>query len=514
MMTMILRFSIIFSIAHSFVGPSCPSFVARRYLRLSPREEPFEFSDFGDFVAGEPSSSSPVSSQLQDRFQQVQHLEREKSEVISKNWNEGNWKVRGFSLDRFDPQADLILREGGDPHSAPIHVSKLFCSSEEPVVAVGRTDGSVVLVELGTEHWTKFDAWLSVRETSNNTLKVESQLVRSEESKSEAGPTSVPHQVIQQFVAHQGNEITALFMAENQNDETVIVTGDSSGQMSVWQLPDDAAENVVPLRNLEAHQDRIVALKMIQVENEDKDGSALLLFSASRDGSMALWDLWTGDMVFRCKCYQEDSEHGKPISILSADVLNNDIIVLGLENGFVETHVAREMIAAAAVGDACPLPNGKFLAHENGVTALRCSQGHDDGDLIIATGGADGVVKQWQLLPHTLSKRTTLQHWPRLSNQRLKGRAHLFQGHVEGPVSSLEHTSTHICSAGGDGTIRVWSAASGKELFRMDGFQDITSLCFEGEDNLITNGMRQFVCVHDFLVDIEEEIEDGYEFEW
>lgn len=59
-------------------------------------------------------------------------------------------------------------------------------------------------------------------------------------------------------------------------------------------------------------------------------------------------------------------------------------------------------------------------------------------------------------------------------------------------------------SASEDGTIRAWNVADGKESYRMDGFtKDLSSLCVLGassseDDFLVTNGMKQYVCVHDF----------------
>lgn len=75
-------------------------------------------------------------------------------------------------------------------------------------------------------------------------------------------------------------------------------------------------------------------------------------------------------------------------------------------------------------------------------------------------------------------------------------------------------------SAAADGTIRVWDAAKGTEAYRMDGFsEDLTSLCLQGcsdtdDDMLISNGMKQYVCVHDFSDGIGEESIDDYFEQW
>jgi hypothetical protein len=64
--------------------------------------------------------------------------------------------------------------------------------------------------------------------------------------------------------------------------------------------------------------------------------------------------------------------------------------------------------------------------------------------------------------------------------------------------------------------VRAWNTASGKELFRMDGFPGpIRSLCLLDSDStdestdrlrntiLVTDGMDKYVCVHDFSADDE-----------
>ncbi len=110
-----------------------------------------------------------------------------------------------------------------------------------------------------------------------------------------------------------------------------------------------------------------------------------------------------------------------------------------------------------------------------------------------------------------------MEHWPRLPTQRMQRRCHLFPGH-DGPVTTLAQQSAYdsskFLSCGRDGTIFVWSAASGDELFRMDGFsENLSSLACLGRDLLVTNGMGHFVCVHDFGID-EGASSEGYDIEW
>ncbi len=109
---------------------------------------------------------------------------------------------------------------------------------------------------------------------------------------------------------------------------------------------------------------------------------------------------------------------------------------------------------------------------------------------------------------------TRLEQWPRLANQRLSKRAHLFKGGHESAVRVIvANDSTKFLSASEDGSIVAWSATKGQQLFHMEGFSDKISSLLLLDNLLITDGMEDYVCVHDFEVD-ESEVEEGYEFEW
>ncbi len=113
---------------------------------------------------------------------------------------------------------------------------------------------------------------------------------------------------------------------------------------------------------------------------------------------------------------------------------------------------------------------------------------------------------------------TRMEHWPRIATQRMKNRAHVFSPGHTGPVTALsqqsQYDSSTFLSCGQDGSVSIWDAKSGKLLYSMDGFTStISSLeCLE-RDLLVTNGMDDLVCIHDFSVD-EDEAENGYELDW
>ena len=60
----------------------------------------------------------------------------------------------------------------------------------------------------------------------------------------------------------------------------------------------------------------------------------------------------------------------------------------------------------------------------------------------------------------------------------------------------------------------MWDAASAELLYRMDGFtSSVSSLARLGRDLLVTDGMDELVCVHDFSI-AEDAASTGYELEW
>jgi WD40 repeat protein len=138
----------------------------------------------------------------------------------------------------------------------------------------------------------------------------------------------------------------------------------------------------------------VVALSTLSYKVDDN-----LLFSASCDGSLALWDVNTGDMVCKCQMMQDE----KASHIICADVDQiRSIIYLGMATGHVIGYNVEDMIKSASTGGVCPVPSGRFMAHEGGVTAVKCA---GEGTLsrsnpgasssILLTGGSDGIVKQW-----------------------------------------------------------------------------------------------------------------------
>uniref|UniRef100_A0A7S4W063 Anaphase-promoting complex subunit 4 WD40 domain-containing protein n=3 Tax=Ditylum brightwellii TaxID=49249 RepID=A0A7S4W063_9STRA len=659
-------------------------------------------------------------NKLNERLNDFQSSQEQRQLKLQKNWSTGNWNVRGFALDKNDPTTlddDGIIDDGqqqqqrrildgsdssnsaeatgasyptsflqsspqqeqskqedqqyNDENAAfnndtpPIYISKIASdqSLHNPdIIAVGRTDGTVVLVKLGTRYLTRFtsipkivfdeakwapevDNGMEQNEQEKNSeednddqqqqeewdnkqaeenaprLKFDSELIDSQElaeqlfkdggksgfvypqdqgKDDERGKRSpynysqeeeeedvvgeyemevmeqlqqqanegIPFKILHQFRAFEKDETIASLL---YHDNMIYVSGGISGDVKVWQIQEDVVltmddnqegqqkKGVIPMQTLNrAHSNQIVCLKTLSSSNkkrelndyDDEEEEHDLLLSASLDGSFALWDLRTGDLVHRC---QLTSDHGEDVSIQCADVDTSKegeshVMYFGLNTGHVVGYCVKDVIASAGMWeeDTCPIPSCSFMAYETngkegfvlndidegmiggavgmkGVTSILCAgngliSSGGVGTSSIVTGGSDGTVKQWEIMERKIPSQPTLspptpeiklEHWPRLSTQRMKQCAHLFEGHC-GSITSLACVDrTKVLSAGADGTVRIWDRSEGKELYRMDGFTSkISSLCLE-ENRLITDGMEEYVCLHDFEVD---EIEEGKDY--
>lgn len=577
------------------------------------------FDDF-DFTAGDPASDLHSSLFRNDNlqslspsndtptrfetlldlpeFQKVIQEESKRKSLIERNWQRGNWKCRGFSLDKM-MRPDRIIQDNGDEDEEGVNhndddvikISQIaldetvvttstraalgFGVSTE-MIAVGRTDGTVYVVTLGEEYLTKFRARLLLKSDHSDNggqdeyivPRVEMEMVNENDKEEEMEetilsndfstensslkPSLSPFEIECQFQAHGRDEpISALLF----HDDTVYTASKTSGQVKSWKIDHvDGKAVVMPSHNLDgAHKDEVVALKTLSDKKNIQDvNDHNLLLSASRDGSFAIWDM-DGDMVYRCEMMNEDGD--VPVSIHCADVDTScgseHIIYLGLSDGYVVGYSVSELLSNASEGNTCTVPKCRFLAHDPlqqrqrlqhdqkekrqsgymGVTAISCGGPEHSSKMtlssILVTGGADGSIKQWEMLQYRKSSNSfnasasdengnvwKLEHWPRLTTQRMKGRAHVFQGH-DGPITTIkcdkEDNTSKILSAGSDGSIRVWNPKSGNEMYRMDGFDDVTSICLDKEI-LVTNGMNEYVCIHDF--DVDDELGSSYDLEW
>jgi hypothetical protein len=590
-----------------------------------------DFADFGGGLIGSSGSSSSSSSSflgsagdnkssyssspastpstaLQERIRQVQSQEIQKDTQMLHNWRSGNWQVRGFSLDPDSADADEMDESVPRIHACRIVVDQSSDSDHHTAnnnansggcVWVGRTNGEMVRVQLGSDYWTRFSSKLTatMQDTTNTAetetetepknndddindnddddsasgsinIQVSSQLENAEtstSSQSSSPSSSSPFEILNQFPAHDA-PVAAVLSLESY----LFTTAVNSGSIQQWLVTEDEDDNndndnvnmsnkIVPLRLLQgAHSDSdtVVCLKPVRMKSDNDNDDASVLFSASQDGSLALWDIKGGDLLYKCQMTEPNTD--LPVRITSADVdtvetcdVNGPNVFVGTDTGQVWAyHVADWMESAAqGLGQGAlldvdspirpgPIPAGQWTASTTSpITSLSCAGpgslgrgANSPSSSLLLTGAADGVVKQWEVFSRPGASSSSsgsgsidndtnkvplpsirLEHWPKLPTQRLPKKAHLFRGHDMEVTALLPVDATKFLSASKDGTVRAWNPATGKEYFRMDGFTEaLQSLCLQ-EDMLITDGMKQFVCVHDFDVDPDE---NGWELDY
>jgi len=430
------------------------------------------FNDF-DFIIGDVSApeaagaaAAQFSSQgiLNDRIQETQQQEMYRDTRLLQNWKHGDWSVRGFSLDSNDAMDDFFANNnkqndnmknsnGGininlesNPAAAAgsIYVSKVVpdTNSNGKRVWVGRSNGSLVWVQLGTEYTTHFRSKIGDQLSQNNgndsnngntdqdassstSVPVGSELIREESNPlipNEKGyvPAQDPFSILAQYSPSNDAGGAVSHILSVPDEDCIFTTCEGSNQIQQWHIHDDdiikrtsaLQTTPVPLSE-EIHNSPIVALKLAHYRE------APLLLSVGADGSIALWDMQKADLVYHCQlCLEEITEmvvNVVPVATPStstpfvhcADV-NDSHIYLGTTTGLVLAYDVKDLVESRTYGENCPLPRGKFMAHEGGVTAIACggpgSLGRAGGgggsgggtkSSVLFTGGQNGVVKQW-----------------------------------------------------------------------------------------------------------------------
>jgi len=499
-------------------------------------------------------------SKLNERILFQQNRLKEREQRIARNWQEGNWSVRGFCLDDSDAKEAVTEFIGKDDAGCsakkPIHISALSVTDLDFGVAVGRTNGSVCIVRIGGEYMAKFSSVpkLTLVEQSKSsdgfaesdvtipTAKLTSELVRDknvnedflldslsgkenkprQENLDEEITAPDPFEILLQFDAHDDRISVLLY----DNMRKLFTCGDSDYLVKEWEIPrlapagrqvrrSSVTETVNCLRTYKLHTDKIIDVK--KVNSSYLEGDVLLTFSY--DGSFALWNHETGDLIKQIKVLLSDS----PDPILSASIDEVEgLIFIGTKSGFVEGYVMDEIIENAKnLSDITP--KCRFKATSDGAVSALHALSLDFGkgtrlrrnlsakDIYtcgLLTGDSKGVVKRWEVMGRKAGdgRFPRFEHWPRMETQRFKKHAHIFKGHSD-EVTNVLGTPTNIISTSLDGSLKVWSPASGDSaLYSMESFKDISSICCIGS-LLITDGMKNYVCLHDFdsVEDIHED---------
>ena len=580
-------------------------------------------SSADDVAAGRSSTGSTAATLLQERIQSVRQEELRKETQLTKNWQQGNWNVRGFALDPDDIVEDTLMAERqqdespttsrgaasrksaldvamGTAEPGPgearqqqqqspegdkrkkIHVAHIVADvrsdddddddDDEQLyrIWVARTNGDVLYIQLGSEYFTSFQSKLTAEmgddaedtttdddrgdseEEDRFQVSIGSKLLR-DDSMSKSGGMMMnspsldePFEILCQFqAASQQVPLSTILSVKSDNDDQshhLLFTAaqDGSGIIQPWRLATtNTAEETEDRRDYKVvrlptmasapHSDNIVALLKVSSAKH-----ATLLCSVSRDGSLALWDVarqGAGDekqqhqLICTCRIQLRTDETSSSSTTseqkqhVTCAAYEDSLLYVGTDSGYVLVYRVQDLLHSDSSDQEYPFPVGQWSisSEDVAVTAVASAgpgtmgRGRNVKSSVLLTGSADGVIKQWEVLssPSAETGDSRVQQWPKLPTQRLAKQAHLFQGH-DGPITALRSMgATKFISASTDGTVRTWNPATGKELFRMDGFtEELSSLCLV-DNTLITNGMKHIVCLHDFDVDPDDQGLDG-----
>jgi hypothetical protein len=139
----------------------------------------------------------------------------------------------------------------------------------------------------------------------------------------------------------------------------------------------------------------------------------------------------------------------------------------------------------------------------------------------LIAGNVGGGIKQWELIQAGIGR---LEYWPRMASQRLpKGKTHVYEtkegrdNYDYGDYDDDDENSSpsirgllciqQVLLAATDHGLTFWDSTTGKALYDMQGlkFSAVVggrpNLVAVNDSVLVTNGMDQYVCVHDFSMD-------------
>jgi hypothetical protein len=304
------------------------------------------------------------------------------------------------------------------------------------------------------------------------------------------------------------------------------------------------------------HSSPIVGMKAIP-KTEDDESDDSFVVSVSDNGQVVVWEIASADVesqpsiriLLDANLLQEsqEEEHVGNDSILSIDV-DDQNLYLGSQMGkiyiFSVSTITSKTAESAYPLRSLPLLKSflAFTSNNPGVSTLLAAGpgtlGVNKNDSNTASiysnrppttsliaGDMSGGLKQWELIP---AGEGRLEYWPRMASQKLPGgKPHVYETRESVLQDTEEYQNSpaikklmciqQVLLAATDHDLTVWDSSTGKALYDMQGLDFTISAGSDGKDGsalryrpslvaakdsvLVTNGMENFVCVHDFTMD-------------
>jgi hypothetical protein len=510
----------------------------------SPKDEESNkmefYDDFGDACIGDTPTKPTKHSLLQDRLQQLAQSEQAQEQQIADNWKEGFWNVWGCSLDPYPPssatQNDDIVHE--KTVVTCIRVVPLQDEDDDAVqLIVGRSDGSLVVLKMDTSTATPksqepptvvtyFENKLSAKPTDDGGMTLGSALQRSndvdanDDDDDALSTTIAPFDILAQVApVSSPREAIIDMMVLPEVGQLWTVSEQVPPAVKIWKLtPYHDSDFLVPANEnpetmVSCYDAIIMGMKAIPNSNE-----VAIVYS---DGQVSILTVTPGiSMRFEGNLLEQ---HGidPDEKVVSVDV-DDQYLYLGCGSGQILIFSLQDE------GPTLPLVKSfvAFTDRNPAVTALcvaapgtlneslsPTTPGRPPRKTLIA-GTAMGALKQWELIP----TNNGLEYWPRMDSQKLPGKAHKFataqdeltDENVPFSLSIRQIMCVQkVVLAATNNRLQFWDPATGKGLFEMQGLDFVAGTAFQGlfsrpslavagDSCLVTNGMGQYVCVHDF----------------
>ncbi len=470
--------------------------------------------DDDDTVASAVTPPLDDTKVLSDRRSALQREEQRRVAVGHRNWKLGNWFVRGCSLEhgtnettvRPVPKVSTIV-------TTTLDRDYYDDGDDDPIdIWVGRTDGSIFGIRLGTDYWTRLgptddddtrpDPTSHLQHHQNND-NFDDEGVDWDDDETALPPATSesvnPFRVVTQFECTGTSAITSIVAipvtetSTDDDDDTEAMKSDlyvacqGSADIEHWYYDGQQVSfksSLPALQSTKQTASSIVALR--QIGGTIKGVPTRMLLSV-HDSSVTLWDCKTDTIIGSIDNVQipdtSGGHHnldGQTIACVDTD---DEFIYIGTESGYVLVYAVRDFrprsdehppsswsISAVGCWRAAPTDDCSVTAIQCGGPGTLGRTSATTTSTIVYTGDAHGTVKQYEVLKmivdqsdvsspandatttHHRRKKYKVEAWPKLSTQRLPKKAHLFKGHEAAITGLLSVDAVKFVSASADGT--------------------------------------------------------------